>query len=186
LRFALALVLNATAHAPVAQSDRASVYETEGRWFESSRARSLCPGSASLRDTARAMSQENVEVVRAAFEAWNQGDLDAWLETFDPEVEWHTSGAFLGFETAYYGHDGVRNFWQQFREGWEEISLDIEEIIDRGEQVIVLFWFRAKGRDGIEVQRRHAICHTVRGGRVVEAANFAGWEQALESVRLSE
>jgi hypothetical protein len=41
-------------HAPVAQLDRASVYETEGRWFESSRARSrrrlrcgiAAPGSA--------------------------------------------------------------------------------------------------------------------------------------------
>src|SRR5690348_8027211 len=29
------------------------------------------------RDTARAMSQENVEIVRAAFEAWNAGDMDA-------------------------------------------------------------------------------------------------------------
>ena len=90
------------------------------------------------------MSQENVEVVRAAFAAWNRGDLNAWLETFHPKVEWRTSGVFPGFETAYYGHNGVTNFWQQFRAGWEEIFLDVEEIIDRGEQVIVLFRFRAR------------------------------------------
>ena len=132
------------------------------------------------------MSQENVEVVRAAFAAWNRGDLNAWLETFHPEVEWHTSGAFPGFEPAFYGHDGVRSFWQQFRAGWEEIFLDVEEIIDRGEQVIVLFRFRAKGRDGIRVQRPQALCDTVRGGQVVRAENFAGWDQALEAARLSE
>ena len=34
----------------------------------------------SLRDTARAMSQENVEVVRASIDAWNRGDLDAAAE----------------------------------------------------------------------------------------------------------
>jgi ketosteroid isomerase-like protein len=132
------------------------------------------------------MSQENVGVVRRAFEAWNRGDLDAWLETFHPKVEWDTSGAFPGFETAYYGRDGVTNFWQQFRADWEEIFLDVEEIIDRGEQVIVLFRFRAKGRDGIQVQRAQAICDTVRDGRVVRAENFAGWDQALEAVGLSE
>jgi ketosteroid isomerase-like protein len=133
-----------------------------------------------------AMSQENVEIVRAAFAAWNRGDLDAWLETFHPTAEWHTSGTFPGLEMAYFGRDGVTNFWQQFRAGWEEIFLDVEEIIDRGEQVIVLFRFRAKGRDGIQVQRPQAICDTVREGRVVRAENYAGWDQALEAAGLSE
>jgi ketosteroid isomerase-like protein len=52
------------------------------------------------------MSQENIEVVRSAFAAWNRGDLDAWLETFHPRAEWRTSGAFPGFKPAYYGDDG--------------------------------------------------------------------------------
>jgi ketosteroid isomerase-like protein len=34
------------------------------------------------------MSQENVEVVRASFEAWNRNDFDAWIQYFDPEVQW--------------------------------------------------------------------------------------------------
>ena len=32
------------------------------------------------------MSQENVEIVRAAFEAWNAGDMDAFRELYDPDV----------------------------------------------------------------------------------------------------
>jgi ketosteroid isomerase-like protein len=35
------------------------------------------------------MSQENVEIVRAATEAFNRGDLEAWLADADPEIEWH-------------------------------------------------------------------------------------------------
>jgi ketosteroid isomerase-like protein len=132
------------------------------------------------------MSQENVEIVRSAFAAWNRGDLETALEAYAPETEFRLAGVFPGLETAYYGHDGVRNFWQQFRADWEEIFLDIEEIIDRGEHVIVLFRFRAKGRDGIEVQRPFAQCYTMRGGRAVRVENYAGWDQALKAAGLTE
>ena len=40
----------------------------------------------SLRDTARAMSQENVEIVRAALAAWNAGDMDVVRESHDPST----------------------------------------------------------------------------------------------------
>ena len=42
----------------------------------------------SLRDTARAMSQENVEIVRRVFDAFNRRDIPAFLELLDPDVEW--------------------------------------------------------------------------------------------------
>jgi ketosteroid isomerase-like protein len=32
------------------------------------------------------MSQENVRIARAAFEAWNAGDMDAFQELYDPDV----------------------------------------------------------------------------------------------------
>jgi ketosteroid isomerase-like protein len=32
------------------------------------------------------MSQENVEIVRAVFAAWNAGDMDALRELYDPDV----------------------------------------------------------------------------------------------------
>jgi ketosteroid isomerase-like protein len=35
------------------------------------------------------MSQENVEIVRRQFEAWNAGDMDAFRELCDPEVVMH-------------------------------------------------------------------------------------------------
>jgi ketosteroid isomerase-like protein len=43
------------------------------------------------RDTARAMSQESVETVKRALEAWKADDLDAFLAELHPEVEWHPS-----------------------------------------------------------------------------------------------
>jgi ketosteroid isomerase-like protein len=34
------------------------------------------------------MSQENVEIVRASWEAWRRGDMDELFEFYDPAVEW--------------------------------------------------------------------------------------------------
>ena len=52
------------------------------------------------------MSQENVEVVRAGFEAWNAGDMDAYGELLDPDViirmpeGWPEPGPFVGREAV--------------------------------------------------------------------------------------
>ena len=51
------------------------------------RALLLCMESSGLsRDTARAMSQENVEIVLDQWDAWSDGNLDRWAQAWDPEV----------------------------------------------------------------------------------------------------
>ena len=71
------------------------------------------------RDAAGAMSQENVEAVRRAYEAWNADDLDAFLIELDPECEWHPSiePALEGGETAFRGLDDVRKGWTTIAAG---------------------------------------------------------------------
>src|SRR5687767_5158035 len=51
---------------------------SEPPWLSASRSSSASP-SPVTRDTWRAMSQENVETVQRAVEAWNADDLDAFL-----------------------------------------------------------------------------------------------------------
>ena len=67
------------------------------------------------------MSQENVEVVQRAIEAWNADDLDAFLAELDADLEWHPSiePAVEGNATVYRGHDGARKAWKEYRgEAW--------------------------------------------------------------------
>ena len=47
------------------------------------------------------MSQENVEIVRASFEAWNAGDMDAFRELHDPD-------AILRMDANWPGAGAVR------------------------------------------------------------------------------
>ncbi len=55
------------------------------------------------------MSQQNVEIAKAATDAYNRRDLDAWLAHFDREIVWWAMadepepGPFQGHEAVLNG-----------------------------------------------------------------------------------
>jgi ketosteroid isomerase-like protein len=91
------------------------------------------------------MSQQDVEVVRAAFEAWNAGDMDAARELHDPDVTllmpegWPEPGPFAG-------RDEVMRQWEQMRDTWDADDFElISDFIDAGDRVAVRFIWRGAG-----------------------------------------
>ena len=61
------------------------------------------------------------DVIRAALEAWNANDLDAWLGAAHPAIVFHTSGVFPDFDPVYRGHEGMTEFWRAMHEPWDEL-----------------------------------------------------------------
>jgi ketosteroid isomerase-like protein len=55
------------------------------------------------------MSQENVEVVRRTYAAFNDGDLETVLAIFDPDIEWNASDVFFDQPRTYRG----RRTWRE-------------------------------------------------------------------------
>ena len=115
----------------------------------------------SLRDTARAMSQENVEVVRRFIEALPRAQAsDDWqpvLAEVDPAVE--IEDLDITLDTGHFrGHDSVRKWIGVWMESWESWSLEDVQVRPVGEnRAIGLFLVRAKGKgSGIELSRRDA------------------------------
>src|SRR6478752_9324962 len=105
-------------------------------------------GAALPRDTGRAMSRENIEVVRRALAALDRRDVEAYLEVASPQIELITPASPLQGPTA--GHEGIRKF---FRELWsfsETSRFQAEEIRAVDGRVLAFFVFTATGRDGIE------------------------------------
>src|SRR6476659_5449853 len=72
------------------------------------------------RDTAWAMSQENVELLHQGVAAWNRRDLDGYLELADPEIEWY-SGATRVEGGVYRGREGMRRFWTDVYVVYDEL-----------------------------------------------------------------
>jgi ketosteroid isomerase-like protein len=133
------------------------------------------------------MSRENVEVVRAMYEAANAGDeLEANFELLSPDVEFHVSGAFPDLDSVYRGHEGMRKLNEALSEPWATLSLEPERFIDAGSDVLVLSQFHARGRDGMEVRRELANLWSVRDGLIVRMQAFPDHASAFEAADLSE
>jgi ketosteroid isomerase-like protein len=131
------------------------------------------------------MSQENAEVVRAAFEAWNAGDMDALRELHDPDAimrnpeGWPEPGPFVGREAV------MRQF-EQLRETWDADALEpLSNFIDVGDRVVVRYIWRAVGR-GPEASLELTYVATVRKRRVVYVEFFWNHQEALKAVGLEE
>jgi ketosteroid isomerase-like protein len=134
------------------------------------------------------MSQENVEIVRRAFESINQRDVDGALEDAadDFEVDW--SNSLSPVKGIYRGKDQVRQLWAGFVEAFAELHWDAEEIIDVDEsRVIAVNHVRMRGRgSGVEVDATGAQLWTISGGKAQSLKLYQSKDEALEAAGLSE
>ena len=131
------------------------------------------------------MSQENVEIVRAAIHAWNRGDWEAALKDAAPSFEFDFSRS-VGPGRAVYSLDQMRGYFHEFVEPWESLRLEADEFIEAREHVVMPNTLHAKGRDGIEVQARGALVWTVRDGSITHLCFYQERQEAIEAVGLSE
>ena len=70
---------------------------------------------------------------------------------------------------------------------FEDFSIDVDEIFDRGEEVVVFLRFRGRGRGSdAEIEAPMAHVWTIRDGKAIRLRQFLNREQALEAVGLSE
>ena len=131
------------------------------------------------------MSQENVEIMRRGFEAWNAGDMDAFRELYDPDViarpvkDWPEPGPFVGREA-------VMRWFGQLRETWDTDSFElISDFIDVGDRVAVRQIWRGVGH-GPESNLELTNVITVRKGRIVYQEFFWDHAEALQTLGLPE
>src|SRR6476660_8609467 len=109
------------------------------------------------------MSQENVEIVKAAIDAYNRGDLDAAVKDAAPDYELDLSRA-VGVDRGVYTLRQQRRLWEEFRQAWESDQIGADEFIDAGEHVVTPFTNHLRGRDGVEVEARGVWVWTSRDG----------------------
>ena len=131
------------------------------------------------------MSQENAEVVRAFYEAWNAGNMDAVHQACDPEIIMRTPEGWPE-PGPYFGRDAVARAFEQVREtfdsDWQELVSDLVHV---GDRVAVRTIWHGVGH-GPELKQESTPVFTVRRGRVFYIEFFSDHAEALEAVGLSE
>ena len=136
------------------------------------------------------MSQENVEIVRRLYDAWNRRDEEELVALSDPEVEFVNSPTAVEPGTRRGTNEvlaAARTQWEFLRDGRTEI----DRIYDRGEEIFALTRLSRLMPEGdARIDDRVFASWMIRDARVVrtEVLGFgsAEVEKALEAAGLRE
>jgi uncharacterized protein len=133
------------------------------------------------------MSQENVEVVRRAWQALARRDNEAAFALYDPEVEIDLTGSGFPGAGVYHGLEGVRSWNREWLGAFGGFSADVEEWIDAGEQVIAMVRWHGRGKlSGTPAQMLRAHVWTLRDGKLLRLRIYDDKATALEAAGLRE
>src|SRR5687768_5076711 len=125
------------------------------------------------------MSQENVEIVRRGFEAYNTGDLVTLREVYDPGVVWHHLEGWPEPGPSV-GRDAVLREVEQLREAWQEGDAlePVGDFAETGNQVLVRMVWLGSGR-GPDTAMEFTYLFTLRKGKVITIEMFWDHVEAL-------
>ena len=115
------------------------------------------------------MSQENVELLRGAFERTGRGDWDI-KDGFDPRVEFLlVGGEGLGLSEQGRGVDELWGVLLEFMSEFEDYRVEREQFIDLDDdRVFVLGRDRGVGlASGVPFEHENAQVYTLRDGLIV-------------------
>ncbi len=140
-----------------------------------------------MRDTARKMSEENVEIVRRGFEQFREaGDLLG--ENVAPGFVWDMS-TFRGWpeQQTYEGIDGAREFIRIWMDAWDDWEMDLEGLHDAGDKVVAVGRQRGRAKStGVKVDMKFAQVITFEHGMQTRMQMYADPAEAFAAAGLSE
>jgi len=132
------------------------------------------------------MAEGDIERLRSAYEAFNQGGVEAILERLDPEIHVRERET-LPDRATYRGRDGVRRMFQVILEAFDEFQFEVEDVIDRDPHVVVVLRQVVQGRgSGIRLGGDTVHVWQMREGRPVALTVFGTRAKALAALERAE
>ena len=133
------------------------------------------------------MSQENVELVRQANEAFNRGDIEGVLTYYAEDAEFEDLMNAPDLPRVVRGIEGVRQVLMAWVQAFDEFRAEIAEYIDAEDHVVCVTDYYGKSREGLTIQLRTGDVVEIRDGKFARVTiGYESREQALEAVGLSE
>ncbi len=149
------------------------------------RARSRRVASSGIKRDTASMSEENVERVRESYE-FVAREHDADFDVLHPDIRWHTR-VDLPDTATHRGHDGVATLMSEWFGAFDDLSVDVKELIDAGDRVVAVLRLhgRAKGSAReVDMSETHVL--TMHDGKVTEIHEYPTKAEALKVVGLDE
>jgi ketosteroid isomerase-like protein len=134
------------------------------------------------------MSESNKQVVQRGYEARSAGRVYDWMDTLDPNIEWDLSAYPVeGFPKHGKGRKefvaGITQYWSV----WNDYSQDVKEMIEAGDEVVVILREHARVRHSDALlEREVATVWTIENGLRVRFRAFGSRAEALRAVGLED
>ena len=136
------------------------------------------------RDTARGMSEENVEIVRSIYEAFNRRDWDAVFRDFHSESELILPPGLN--RSIHRSREEIQAYWEEMLSPFEAATAEPEELLESGNRVVAVVRTRARPKGtSSDIEIRNGHLWTLRDGKTVSMRLFPEPEKALEAAGLS-
>jgi ketosteroid isomerase-like protein len=128
------------------------------------------------------MSQENVELVQTAFDAYFRGDEPALLKLVAVDVVITQFPEQVDVRD-YHGHEGFRQVMIDWTGSWDDWSIEILSARQVGDLVLATARQRGRGRaSGAPMDAEATFVFTVSEGLIARWQMFSSGEQALKAV----
>lgn len=133
------------------------------------------------------MPGENVELIRRAYAAFNQRDLDVLVALLADDFVADMSRSVGPEAGVYRGIEGLRSLVGAYWQGFEEFVITADELIERGSVVIATTRGHGTGRaSGVEAVGRGAHVWSVLDGKLVSWIAFQTRAEAMKEVGLQK
>ena len=130
------------------------------------------------------MSQENVEIAKAFYDAYNARDSEALDRLLHPAAEITTVSGRGGLG-GDWSQGTTRQYFEQLDEAWTGLRIGIEDYRAVGERVVALGVVRGAGTSShVEVVSDFAAVLVVRDSQIVLVDSYGNWNDALEAIGL--
>jgi ketosteroid isomerase-like protein len=134
------------------------------------------------------MSQENVELVLAARDAYNAGHFDAFIELCAPDIEAFPDASVFPESSPIHGRHEYRRFLEEIDTAWmrgrnetvETYAVGPDRVLHRGQ------WGGEGAASGLYTTASLTDIWTIRDGQIARVEYFFDHDQALKAVGLEE
>src|SRR5688572_10589157 len=133
------------------------------------------------------MSQENIERLRAAYEAFNQtGEIV--VAHLAPDFEMQQASSIIDTAGVFHGPNALHDVLRELQGAFEDLKTETEQFIEAptGEIVVLVRVFGRGRGSGAEMDNRIAHVWTYRGDKAVRMVAYEEQAKALVAARLSE
>jgi ketosteroid isomerase-like protein len=131
------------------------------------------------------MPQSHLDVIRRWWAGFNEHGMPS-LDLCDEEIE-ITNPVDFPVRGSYHGHEGVRQWRDDAFDVFDDLAVDVEEVIDVGDGETGVTFLRLRATASytrIGIDEPWAAVWTIRGGKLLRAHGYTSKREALEAAGL--